>query len=444
MRYTLFLFFGALLIVGCKDFGMNSRSVVEEFKSEGEYALPNQVNVSWWEGGTNGQNLNKMSVSSLSREKVEKLYQLLEEYSSKKKTEYVAFLSKKKEKSNGKVKFKYRYFKLKPHQKDLEAARGEKTFYYHIYVDPADNEIYQILAVIIPNTEEQIASVKEWGGKLNGNSSGRNSSNSKNKILTCTYEETLSWEPLCGCFSIGTVEVCAPADDAIDDGGSGGTGGGCYYSGGDCDEAPYNPPGGSHDDPDQEVCPTGQVEDADGNCIDGEVPCVGNPVKNPRIAEQTNSGIEGGRFGNTRNRPKPHLGIDIKNDVGSPFFSMYSGTVVSTGHDPEELGYWVTVQISVDGEYYTIQYNHLKKNGRPGKNTQVNPGDVIGIQGLSGNLERAIFKDYTDDPHTHIVARKRISNGWNLEDDYSDEINPEQIITTKFDNNGNPVAGTDC
>ncbi len=40
------------------------------------------------------------------------------------------------------------------------------------------------------------------------------------------------------------------------------------------------------------VCPEGKVENYQGVCVDK--PCEGDPVPNPEIAPQTNSGIEGG------------------------------------------------------------------------------------------------------------------------------------------------------
>ena len=44
-----------------------------------------------------------------------------------------------------------------------------------------------------------------------------------------------------------------------------------------------------------------------------EKPCSGDPVPNPEIAPQTNSGINGGRYGNTRSGGSQfHGGLDLK------------------------------------------------------------------------------------------------------------------------------------
>jgi murein DD-endopeptidase MepM/ murein hydrolase activator NlpD len=122
---------------------------------------------------------------------------------------------------------------------------------------------------------------------------------------------------------------------------------------------------------------------------------------------------------------------------------MHGGTVVSVGYDPDGLGYFATIQSFVNGEYYTHQYSHLQDAGRPNNGSQIIAGQMIGLQGLSGNLRQAIRLGYTT-PHTHVIVRKRIGAGWDLKNDYSNPINPEQIMSTKFDQHGNPIPGTDC
>ena len=265
------------------------------------------------------------------------------------------------------------------------------------------------------------------------------SSDSRNKYMNCSYEEGLVWEPLCGCFSIGTVEVCAPADDddAIDDGGSGGTDGGCYYQGGDCDGDLYNtPPGGS---PDPKTCPAGQVADVNGDCIDGEVPCVGNPVKNPRIAEQKqNSGVDGGRFtvGDDAVRDggnRDHKGLDLLVGHGEPLFTMREGEVKAIGNDKDGLGKYVIVNYDIGGEDVWILYAHLN-TVNVGSGT-IPQGTVIGTAGISGNLAGAIEKNFA---YQHVHMEVRIG-GWS-----GSAKDPENYINTKFYTNGNVVPGTDC
>ncbi len=62
-------------------------------------------------------------------------------------------------------------------------------------------------------------------------------------------------------------------------------------------------------------------------------------------------------------------------------------------------------------------------------------GDIVGYQGDSGNLQDAIEDGYAES-HTHIKAKERTGRGWNLENDYT-TINPEELLATKFDEDGN-------
>ena len=178
---------------------------------------------------------------------------------------------------------------------------------------------------------------------------------------------------------------------------------------------------------------------------------MGNPVKYPRIAPQENSGINGGRFGLTRSCSggvcsQFHYGLDVANEVGDPFYAMYSGQVVSVNNvEHKDLGYYVTIQVEIGGSYYLISYGHLEKSGRPLNGSSINVGNIIGNQGLSGNLGEAIFEGWTNQPHTHLQMRKKLpNNDWVLETGFGEFINPEPLITTQFDNQGNVVSETDC
>ncbi len=452
MNYlNLFLFLGILIIMlsGCKDSGVNTPPETPSFLLEGNASLPNQNSISWWniEGKAK---VAAPSLANLNSQQVQTLYKILDTYSQKKDTPYVAFISSKKKNKSGQKdkKFKYRYFKLKPNKEAIEQSGGERTFYFHIYVDPANHDIYQILAVLVPKTEEQIEIVKEWGDKLNSTISVRSdSSRSRNKSLVCTYEEGLVWEPLCGCFSIGTIEVCPPSDDKqLDPGDDGGSTTDCHYEPEGCQEDPNpnDPPfggggsnGGDTNEPDH--CPIGQVEDANGNCIMGEVPCEGNPLKSPRIAEQKqNSGINGGRFtvGDNAVRDggnRDHKGLDLLVGHGEALFTMKQG-VVKAIESSEKLGKYVIVSYNIGGEDVWILYAHLNTvNISYGTFPQ---GTVIGTAGISGNLAGAIKDNYAYQ-HVHVEAR---IGGWSGKN----PKNPENYLSTKFNSDGTIVSGTDC
>ena len=136
-----------------------------------------------------------------------------------------------------------------------------------------------------------------------------------------------------------------------------------------------------------------------------------------------------------------HNGIDIAASYNSAIYPMYGGRVVSVGYH-DRLGYFVTVQSLVNGHYYIHTYSHLQNENRPLNGSQIQAGTPVGFQGVSGNLERAIDRGYTAH-HTHVMVRKRTGSGWNLERDFS-PVNPEEIMRTKFDANGNPTNPRNC
>lgn len=443
-RYLGYFIIGILILSACKNTGSNTTQQL--LLTEGDTPIPNQVTLEWKGAENSGKEIKTQTQQlDISTDLVNEIYILLKDYSQQKKSSYVAFISKKNKKEN---KFKYRYFKLYPNQKDLDEAKGEEKFYFHIFIDPSNEEIYQVFAVIVPDTPVQLEAVKKWGDKLNSNSTTTtvNKSNQAVILVTCTSSDGLIWVPECGCFGPGTIEVCAPSDDAQqlepDDGG-GGTAD-CNYEPGGCEEDPTagDPTGGGSGSTKATYCPDGQVETIDGSCVNGEMPCIGNPLKNPRIAPQTNSGIQGGRFTTNENGTavrnggtKDHYGLDIDVDHGEALFSMYDGQVITRGYDKEGWGKWLMVRYFVDGKEIWTVYAHLNTI-QIEDNVMFSPGLPLATSGFSGNLKGAIEKGYAIQ-HLHVEMKE---NGWKGKD----KINPEDYLTTKFDSNGNVIAGTDC
>jgi len=229
------------------------------------------------------------------------------------------------------------------------------------------------------------------------------------------------------------------------------------------DPNPWEPiiPGGSSDpcetcdpgenpDDDEEACPLGQIDDGFGNCIDEEEdpePCVGNPVKNPRIAPQENSGIEGGRFrADARKKfnnqgvlvDKPHWATDLANLKGDTIYSLYDGTFHTSGYDENGWGHFVIIKSIVDDIEYYFLYAHLQQNDF--NFDQVSAGFPIGIASDSGNLSKAI-SDGLAVQHLHLEVRKVVAG---VSFNNSPKLDPEDFLTTKFDSFGNPITSTDC
>jgi murein DD-endopeptidase MepM/ murein hydrolase activator NlpD len=149
------------------------------------------------------------------------------------------------------------------------------------------------------------------------------------------------------------------------------------------------------------------------NPVQDSKPCPGNPVKNPEIAPQTNSGIQGGLHNTCARKQKDkicdgkvgyklHDGVDIKNDYGEPIFAMYDGEA-EYGIDPKGAGHYVGITSTINGNTVRLVFFHLQEAGI--KTGPVKAGDIIGYQGVSGNLKRAIDNKHVDS-HVHVKAQK--------------------------------------
>ncbi|MDT8370304.1 MAG: M23 family metallopeptidase, partial [Longimicrobiales bacterium] len=189
-------------------------------------------------------------------------------------------------------------------------------------------------------------------------------------------------------------------------------------------------------EPDCDLDPTAE------GCESELLPCEGNPIEDPRIAAQTNSGIAGGRFGMARNGgTRMHWGLDIQNAPGASVYAMFGGTVHATGNQPRGWGNWVMIRSTVNGKTVDVVYAHTAPAVTGGT---VSAGTVIGVSNDSGNLAEAI-RDGDAVPHLHIeVAEVSGSLEWNDRKGTPLHLNPEGVLTTKFESNGDPVPGTSC
>ena len=224
--------------------------------------------------------------------------------------------------------------------------------------------------------------------------------------------------------SEGTPYVSAFAKDTVNEGEDGGGG-----SGESGDDSGYGPNNNNNQQctggkvynftTNACECPSGKVADSNGNCVDK--PCTGDPVLNPEIAPQTNSGIQGALHNTCARRVKnaicngvrgrkKHIGVDIKNPYGAPIYAVYGGTTSKlTQRDKKNpnlivgAGHMVAITSNVNGQTIRMVYFHMQQNGRI--SGTVNAGDIIGYQGMSGNLKAGIEQGYTIS-HLHIKAQK--------------------------------------
>ena len=125
---------------------------------------------------------------------------------------------------------------------------------------------------------------------------------------------------------------------------------------------------------------------------------------------------------------KVHDGVDLKNPYGAPIFAMYDGTAsLATQYKDGVIagaGYHVSITSTINGNELRNVYFHLQKIGRA--SGIVKAGDIIGYQGISGNLGNAIKQNSTTS-HVHVKTRL---NGL--------KANPLDYFSTKID----PSTGT--
>ncbi|QMU64464.1 MAG: peptidoglycan DD-metalloendopeptidase family protein [Flavobacteriaceae bacterium] len=265
---------------------------------------------------------------------------------------------------------------------------------------------------------------------IGGGGGGGNSGGDGDTTLTAPVEFA---DPRCptgsGKVMIDGVCVCPPHTNKVE-----GAGGNC-------------------------VCPEGKIETYQGVCVDK--PCEGNPVPNPEIAPQYGpSGTQGAMFGNassggckryggnhcTTLRNKKHDGLDIKNAIGNPVHVMYDGFIYSTGYS-DDLGYYITIQSTVNGNTILITYAHMQKDNRithtPGTPlVYVKAGDIMGYQGDTGNIKGAIASKKVD-PHVHIeVKQHNGSSNWGPSN--YNFVDPRSYFSTVIDNQGISQPNTNC
>jgi murein DD-endopeptidase MepM/ murein hydrolase activator NlpD len=157
----------------------------------------------------------------------------------------------------------------------------------------------------------------------------------------------------------------------------------------------------------QEICDGNMPDQAD---YDPNKPCSdcngANPFKgDQKVTPQKYSGIKGGTFGMTRSGGKQmHSGIDIASAYGDPIYAMFDGYTTAPSNERGVAGYVVAFTSTINGNQVTVNYCHLQKDKRS-SGQQVKAGDIIGYQGDSGNLKKAI-KDGCCDSHVHIGIRE--------------------------------------
>jgi len=378
-----------------------------------------------------------------------KTHALLKRYGLRSSSPYYAFLSDRR---NSSENFNWRFINLYPEQ-EVPVDTEEILFIYSKRVvnktDP-----FNFRAARIPDTEAARQQVRKLGSREN-QTVNQTSSQTAESVLKPPTEALHSQSSNCTtnyaqvCYTTGNPdtplsctiviwEECTEPEEEGESGGGGGTP--PPPPSGDCDpmiDICFDDPGGGG----------GSVDPPDTD-PDPDMPCVGNPIKNPEIAPQTNSGFNGGRFGEDARKgwdevnkqlfDVPHNGLDLKNSLGDNVYSMFDGEVYAAGFDERGWGNWIIIESELGGSPKFFLYAHLESFEVTGGSVQA--GTVLEIAGDSGNMREAIDEGYAIQ-HLHIEVRDAAAGAGFTN---AQKLNPESFVTTKFDESGQTVSGTEC
>ena len=136
-------------------------------------------------------------------------------------------------------------------------------------------------------------------------------------------------------------------------------------------------------------------------------------------------------------RNKKHNGLDLVNPYGAPIYAMYDGIATKVTQYKKDgvtvvgAGHYVSIASTVNGEDIKILYFHMQEDNRA--SGSISAGDIIGFQGDSGNLKRAIKQSGTVS-HLHIKVK----------DSNNNPVDPRYYLGTEMDVNGNVNQNDNC
>jgi hypothetical protein len=266
--------------------------------------------------------------------------------------------------------------------------------------------------------------------------------------LMCPYLEDHPAGAGCIAQDRGDLYYGYDSSGCAADPGGGGIGDGTPPDGGSPSGGTTGGNGGIYTDPNMPAC-------KGPDCPEEfeEEPCPGDPVPNPEVAPQLNSGAKGALYGCTRygddgcdgddTRNEKHNGLDIKNEYGNPNYAMFDGVVHSLYSQPGGAGYAIRIRSELpSGEIIIYQYFHMQKDNRLPEGTEVNAGDIVGYQGDSGNLKGAIDRGRVE---SHVHIKMNLYDGTGDSNNYtanfkSNQVNPADYMHTQIDNQGNSIT----
>ncbi len=135
-----------------------------------------------------------------------------------------------------------------------------------------------------------------------------------------------------------------------------------------------------------------------------------DPLESMRVRRDRESNAFGMVRVNNDGTPRPHQGVDIYAEPGTPVRSVENGKVVEKDYHEDGYGNWVKVEFEKNGKKYYAFYAHLSDPAEVNVGDSVMAGQVIGRAGNSGNATGMTGED----AHLHFEVHTQPGFGEKL------------------------------
>lgn len=115
--------------------------------------------------------------------------------------------------------------------------------------------------------------------------------------------------------------------------------------------------------------------------------------------------------------PRNHRGLDISTGVNSNVYSMCTGSIILNSFDKSGYGYYIIIKDSSTNMGFL--FAHLKEQSNKNVGDNINIGDIVGIEGSTGESTGI---------HLHVEMQDLTNHDWIFKADKDVYINPADFM----------------
>lgn len=115
--------------------------------------------------------------------------------------------------------------------------------------------------------------------------------------------------------------------------------------------------------------------------------------------------------------PRNHRGLDISTGVNSNVYSMCTGSIILNSFDEAGYGYYVIIKDSITNMGFL--FAHLREQSVKNVGDNVNVGEVIGVEGSTGESTGI---------HLHVEMQDLTNHDWIFRADKDVYTNPADFM----------------